>query len=311
MSAIIQKLRQRSTATTAAADPLAPATRSAAPPITIDPSWPQITAYGITIAIGEITPQIAASWLERNQHNRPMRETHANRISWLIKGERWRINGNSIKIDEDGNMSDGQHRCWGCIYANKSIVSVVVVGIKREAFATIDTMQAVRTMSDILVVAHDVKNRTKMVAGALNWLCHFEAGTIATFRKPNNRIENDMIEQAYSKHPKIADAVERVYKLGKLTNVSVLSFAYYLLSSRNQALANRFINAMEDPAALPLSDPFYMLRAALIGNKKRNPMMNIALIFKAANAANSGEQLRGLHWRVGGKNPEAFPELKV
>jgi hypothetical protein len=315
MSAIIERLKNRNKETVAPVEAVSP--RATAAPILPDNILAECkcSAYGITVAIEEIAPQRATAWLERNKKNRPIRQIHVKRISWLIVGGRWKLNGNSIKIDEDGNVLDGQHRLWACIEANMPIITIVVYNIKRDAFATVDTVQALRTATDVLKVTHDVSKRGKDISAALIWLSHLEADTIATYRRSGNRIENDVVETAYAKHPEIVDAVTRVSKLGKLANVAILAFVYYVLCQRNAALAARFINSLENPAALPINDPFYMLRASyvsLYSNPRRvNPIAVIAVTFKALNYAARNEKVSVLVWRGYGKAPEPFPELKV
>jgi hypothetical protein len=54
-----------------------------------------------------ITPDMAADWLKRNQHNRPLRKHLVQRIQEEIESNHWRVNGQTISFDEQGNILDG------------------------------------------------------------------------------------------------------------------------------------------------------------------------------------------------------------
>jgi hypothetical protein len=258
-----------------------------------------------------ITPEDATALLERNKLNRPLRDNHVRRIAKQISTGKWRFNGDTIKISTKDDILDGQHRLWAVIEAKKPIETILVHGIEAEAFATIDTIRAVRTGGDVLALNGAERYRNKLSA-ALTWLIRWQRKCIPNFRDPSNKVENSDIEQAYKANPGMFRAVERCARLQGLTNVSICAFFYYILFNRDPDLAERMVNTLENPAGVGVNDPFFRLRASFTAaSARRDGVSMIALMIKATNAAYADKDLRGLTWRNQGHNPEEFPKLEI
>ncbi len=238
-----------------------------------------------------ITPERATELLEHNQHNRPISQGHVNRISKQIRDGKWVFNGDTIKISTDGDVLDGQHRLWAVIEAKKPIETIIVHGVTREAFATIDTVRKMRNGSDVIALNGQMGYRRE-IASALMWLLRWQSDTLQTWKAADNKIENSDIEAAYATHgPGITRAAERTRNCRGLINHSVLAFLYYILANRDAELAERLMNTLEDPAGVATTDPFFKLRAffTLDHHKRKDPLVVIALAIKAINAAHRNE----------------------
>lgn len=276
---------------------------------------PQASARISTVLL---TPEMATKLLEHNSQNRPLSQAHANRIAKAITEGRWKFNGDTIKIADNDDILDGQHRCWAVVEANKPVETIIVRGVARDAFATIDTIRKMRTGGDTLSLAGVTRHRNT-VSTALTWLLRWQAkrpdGTTAIedFKQPGRKIENAHIEEAFSAHPNMVNAVERARGLRGLGNVGVLAFIFYVLHNRNAALAERMMETLEDPAAVAKSDPFFLLRQFLLSGtyRQRDAVMTIAIAFKAASAAHKGEKPGRLLWINQGAKRENFPKLAV
>ena len=264
------------------------------------------------LKIVTITPAMATKMLELNQLNRPLKQGHVDRIANQIKEGKWRFNGDTIKIATNHDILDGQHRLWACILADVSIETVVVEGIERDAFATIDTLRATRTFGDTLSLDGVTRNRRE-IGTALAWLIRWQNGVIPEFKQAKNRIENSDIEAIYAKHAAMTNAVERVRHAKSLISHAILGFLYYVLASRDLELADRFIDTLESPAGVAVNDPFFRFRAWLLqsleNKKRREPVLLIALAFKAWNYAKEGREIEALSWRNQGPTREKFPTL--
>lgn len=260
---------------------------------------------------GWVTPDMAARILEINQNNRPLRDYHARRIAALMQRGRWKVNGQTIKIGVTGDVLDGQHRLWAVIYSKCTVWLILIYGIKNDAFSTIDTVQMPRSGADVLAVNGLDHHRGK-TAAALQWLVRYERSTMETYRARDHRVENFDVEDAFSSHPDMIRAVERVRKLATVMNTSILAFIYYLLVSKDRELAERMCSTLEDPSTTPMSDPFYRLRASMLSggaDRRREPLMVIALTIKAVNAAHEKRPVDTLTWRSQGQTPEPFPKF--
>jgi hypothetical protein len=260
-----------------------------------------------------LTPQRATELLERNMLNRPLSDQHTQRIARQIIGGHWRYNGDTIKISTTGDVLDGQHRLWAIIEANIAVDTVIVYGIEPEAFATIDTVRRLRSGGDTIALSGQRAYRNQ-IAGALGWLLRYERGVIEAHRMPANRIENSDIQIAYGEHPGIERAVNAAMKARLVANPALTGFAYYVMSTVNPHIAETFIGAMIDPGALAVTHPFFQLRAYFLESKAKkikDPVMSIALTFKAANLIVAGREVSQLRWVNQGQKPEPFPKLDI
>ena len=258
-----------------------------------------------------LTPDDARSMLEFNKTNRPLNDQHVKRIAAQIRDGKWKFNGDTIKISEDNDVLDGQHRLWAIFEADIPVQTIVVTGIKPDAFATIDTLRKPRSGSDVLALL-GVTNQRSTISVALQWLIRWQRKVLEAYKAPSNRIENSDIEQAYRDNPGIARAAERANKLRAVGNPGLLAFFYFILTNRNPDLAERMFYTLENPSSIGVNDPFFRLRYYFCSDKTRkDALMSIALMIKAANAAHEGREVRALSWRNQGQNPEPFPTLAV
>jgi len=248
--------------------------------------------------------------LDHNTLNRPLDDNHVKRIANQIVSGKWRFNGDTIKISDTEQILDGQHRLWAVVEAKVPIQTILVKGIERDAFSTIDTLRKPRSGSDILALCGATRHRAHTSA-ALQWLLRWKKGIIETYRAPVNRIENSDIEVLYAENPGIERAIERVMKLRGLCNPTLVGFFYYILSNRSPELAERMVHTLENPAGIALNDPYFRLRMYFASEHRKDPIITIALMIKASNAAFYNKELRSLNWRSQGERPEEFPKLEV
>ena len=264
------------------------------------------------LQIVTVTPEMAVQILERNELNRPLNDQHVHRIARQITEGKWKFNGDTIKISSDHSVVDGQHRLWAIIEAKQAVDTIIVTGIERDAFATIDTLRKPRSGSDVIALAGTLKYRN-MIAAALGWLIRYQRGVLQTYNQPQNKVENSDIEAAFKEHPGIVRAVERCMPLRGLANPGIVAFAYYVALDRNGLLAEKLVDTLIDPAGVSINDPLFRLRSYFTSDhhKRKEAVMSIALMFKALNAARAGRKVSALSWKNQGRNPEAFPKLEV
>lgn len=259
-----------------------------------------------------LTPELATELLERNTLNRPLSDQHVSRIARQIKSGKWRFNGDTIKIADTNDVLDGQHRLWAVIEAKSPVETILVRGIAREAFATIDTLRKPRSGSDILTLngAHQYR---QIIASAIPWLIRWQRGTLLDYKAPKNRVENSDIEDTYNSHGGIVLAAERASKLKGIVSPGILTFFYYVMVNRNAMLAERMMRTLEHPTSVGFDDPFFVLRAQLMNsrNSRLGTLATVAWMIKAANAAHRNQAIKVLNWRNQGERPEPFPVLKI
>lgn len=93
-----------------------------------------------------ITPKMAEQLLRRNRPGANRKVSLATVIYYahqMAQGE-WPRTGQTIGFDENGVLTDGQHRLWGCLYSGASFVTFVVTDIPAipNLFAYIDNSRA-------------------------------------------------------------------------------------------------------------------------------------------------------------------------
>src|SRR6266849_1926769 len=259
-----------------------------------------------------LTPEEATRLLEYNTLNRPLNDQHVKRLATQIIDGKWRFNGDTIKFSAKGEILDGQHRLWAVVEAKIAIETIIVRGVEKDAFASIDTLRKPRNGADILALNGATKHRA-ITSAALQWLLRWQRGVLEKYAAPINRIENSDIEIAFENNPGIERAVSRVMGLRGLANPSLVGFFYYILTNRSPELAERMVFTLENPAGVTINDPFFRLRMYFSSDKvkRKDPVVTIALMIKAANAAYHGTEVRMLNWRNQGDRPEPFPKLEV
>lgn len=262
----------------------------------------------------KLTPTIATALLEHNALNRPLSQPHVDRIARQISEGKWKFNGDTIKISDDGAILDGQHRLWAVIMADKPVETILVKGIAREAFSTIDTIRKHRSGADILSLLGISRQRV-IISAALTWLLRWQRlqDRIGEYRNLKNKVENSDIEEMFASHRGMIDAVERVRRCRLITQPSLLAFLYYIFANRDPELAERFIDTLESPAGVSINDPFFKFRARMLeaveSERRRDPIVVFALAFKAWKAAAKGKTIETLSWRKQGRGAESFPTL--
>jgi len=176
----------------------------------------------------------------------------------------------------------------------------------------VDTLRKPRSGGDVIALAGITRHRNQ-ISEALKWLLRWQSGKLEEFKAPKNRIENSDVEAAFAENPAMVRAVERAMPLRSLGTPSIIAFLYFVIVNRNSELAERMMATLEDPAGIGVNDPFFRLRTYFTADhhKRKEPLMTIALAFKAANAAHEGRKLQALAWRSQGKSPEEFPRLQI
>ena len=259
-----------------------------------------------------ITPEEAASILRANKNNRPISGSAVKAyVKDMLRGA-WRFNGDAIRIDEDDNLLDGQHRLLACVRSGVPLEVVMMEGLSREVFTTIDTGKK-RNASDILSM-EDYKHTTSLAAG-VRFLIDWDNGarSINSFAGGYGITNDDVLGYVRS-HPEIAEQATlcktKYTKICGLVGASAAVGCLHLLCKKDEELAHEFFHKLASGSGLNQDDVIFQLRERLIslslsGHKLRAGG-KAQLIISAWNKLRSG--------RVTGKvlfKPEKpVPEVK-
>lgn len=184
----------------------------------------------LSAAIETITPAIAADLLNRNTHNRRLSESFVDLYCEDIANGRWSMNGEAIKIAEDGTLLDGQHRLAAIVKANTDVTTLVVRGLPIETQGTMDIGRK-RAVRDVLHIGN-VPNAST-VASIANTLVRWnKTSKISEFRFCS--VSNVQVQSYIDAHPEIVNSAHfaRSQSAGNPMQRSVVGVLHYLANVR-------------------------------------------------------------------------------
>jgi hypothetical protein len=234
-----------------------------------------------------ITPEEAAKWLEANHFNRPVREKHVKFLADQMRNGQWLLNGQAIIISDGEEILDGQHRLKAIIEAGTPVRSVVVYGIEREAFKTIDT-GIVRTGGDALILHNPTMGNgiCKAVAISVPWCIRLEQG----LAQRRLRISNTDVLEYVKEHPSLWQCAEVLNGFARTARPLPLGAGvalYEVFARKHPQIADVFMANLFTGEMLAKKDPEYILRTAFLrdaDNVRKYPMdIRMKMSIKAWN----------------------------
>ena len=233
-----------------------------------------------------ITPALAAEYLKLNTHNRPCSTTRIADLAGAMKRGEWINNGDAIRFSDDGVLLDGQGRLKACISAGVSFTTLVVRGLPRDAFKTMDLGKK-RNLADMLAIDGE-KNTTKL-ARALRFLAMYEAGTFS-----GGTYTPQQLEDCLRRHPGVRNWMAPNKQMYKVTGHAAIVLAVcYLGSLTRPHAAEVFMRLLLDGAGLEKGSPVLTLRDRLQQDRaatSKLPASYVAqLVIHAYNAFANGD----------------------
>src|SRR5574340_1095955 len=175
-------------------------------------------ASAISASVETITPELAGDLLAKNPHNRKLRDSRVRRYAEDMIAGRWKVNAETIKIDEDGNILDGQHRLAAIISADMSIPMPVARNVPSTTFDTVDT-GAPRIVADALFISK--KSSSVQLGSALGYLWRYRNGG-AFARVPGLRTPTiQELEQLLIKEPTLESHIQAGYALSRKLHIKI------------------------------------------------------------------------------------------
>jgi hypothetical protein len=230
-----------------------------------------------TVAIETITPKMAAEWLQKSHSNqRNLTNSHMWHLAQQMESGQWKMNGESIIIDWDGNIADGQHRLHSVIKSGAACDFVVVRGIDPSCFPTIDRGKP-RSNGNVFAINGIANYNTAAAAvgGVLNYRRAMlvpikkegeiigHGGSLNSYIRPST---TDMLEE-YEKHPakyehaiKIALACRKKAPPSCVATVAALAL---IDGKMGEEWVDEFWKSFESGANLAPKSPILKLRDRL------------------------------------------------
>ena len=95
---------------------------------------------GLRIEEFNVTPELAAVYLEKNVSNRKLSRGQVLLISKQMQEGKWKKTGDTIKFSVTGRLLDGQHRLSAIVDSGVSQFLMVARGLDSNAFDVLDTI---------------------------------------------------------------------------------------------------------------------------------------------------------------------------
>lgn len=198
-------------------------------------------------AIVKLTPQLALQYLLKNKNNRPLSskvDVYANDM----KEGRWKENGESIIIDKNGHIKDGQHRLTATVRADYTWNVPIVSDVDPDVMDTIDTGKN-RSLSDVLKIEGYYSPNVfaaitiKMIYFDWGWTTSANSGgKRASKKQVTNKIGLNYAKEHRKMITDITKLANRLYErqLEKIHSRSDIGLFIYIIT-RGHGIDNPFI----------------------------------------------------------------------
>lgn len=259
----------------------------------------------------DLTPERAAELLDRNPRNRKISPRYAANVLRAIENDEWELNGEAIKVDVDGYILDGQHRCWAVVESGKTIKTFIIEGLPAHTQDTMDTGKS-RSLMDVLSI-HKEASASALASIVRGLRMRDRFGVRAALANAGTVTTKECL--AYlDENPWIREIVQPCRKVAREAKVSasVVSVLWVEFAELDAQDAEWFFDHLASGESLDSQHPVYVLRKSLAALDKargeRNRVYVGALVIKAWNKFRDGESISMLRYRPGGSSPEPFPE---
>lgn len=275
--------------------------------------------HQLQYSIVELTPEKARAILNKNKRNRRIAPGHVMRVAAAIQRNEWRLNGDAIKIDTDGNLVDGQHRCLAVIEADQPITTILIEGVEPDAQSTMDLGRP-RTLRDLLRM-DEVKDYS-LVAAIVNMVMKVEdrwqaqdRGQLGTTKRHTNTVTllHDVYNANAERYGDAALSARRMY-VGVRWPLSSLGAVAYFAATPHPEEWENFVVSVETGENLLHGDPALALRTAALNRTSHHGKMvdsiyAFAVATKAWNCFYENRTIVKIPFALNGSRREQLPRV--
>jgi len=248
-----------------------------------------------------VTPAMAEVFLTFNANNRPVRSQSVLRLADDLRNHRWKYNGETVKVDNQGQLIDGQHRMHAILHSGIAADMLMVWGVERAARMTMDT-GSVRTVGDFIIMRGEATGVAAGVAASVvNRLIKWERGNAASINSANTPTKVEQTDYYYKHQREINEAVQATSTrmLAFLGGPGQRAFMFAACARANRQKARDFFDLLTGTSTgqpLGPDHPVNVLRTRFLLDKElaQLPNARIELCFRAFNAFMRGERPKKL-----------------
>jgi len=241
-----------------------------------------------------IGPAEATAFLKGNEHNRNLSDSRVTELANAMTNGEWRLNGEAIKLSEDGTLLDGQHRLSAVVKSGVTIEILLITGLPIQTQETMDLGRK-RTTADAWKIRGEINVNVLAATARRAWMWdngnhkftpHFAPtpGQLSEYLAANGSLRRS------------ADVGTRVNAHFRPASATVTGVAHHLFQRIDQGAAAEFFAQLETGAKLDVGHPVLTLRDRLMRDKasqKKPPFyVNLAYYTRAWNAVREGRDLQ-------------------
>lgn len=254
----------------------------------------------IEVRLVEVTPKLAAYWLDHNEVNRRHRprlvDCYATDMDLgLWKGD---LTVEPIKISRTGQLLDGQNRCMAIVKLNKPVKMWVATGLADEAQKYMD-LAAARTATDIARLAELKNSSHTMSIGRADLLNPEGPGPNMIANLKPKASAPQIVDHVLS-DPNIELAAEAAVNLrGHLPGTpTAIGYSWLQTYRVDPAATSEFFESLKQLTFKQLQDPRKAVLRSLqnldreMGSANKNKMFaTVSVLTRGWNAWRKGEEM--------------------
>lgn len=251
-----------------------------------------------------VSPYLAKQLLQKNNSNRRVSKETVNLYANDMLEKRWKENtAEFIKISEDGEILDGQHRLLAIVESGCSIYFEIAYNVSKSVFDVLDTGK-IRSSADIFSI-EKIENYTIISATVKSYLAlsrNHRADLNSSSK--SHKLTNTIILEEYKRRPEfwqqVASFSHKCYKnFAQILPASFIGTLYSYFYDISPEDSRNFINQLCSGESISNSS-ISVLRQSLLKDKvsqrKMLPQDKLAIIVKTWNAFRKGKTYRILKY---------------
>lgn len=202
------------------------------------------TAGAVTCKLTLMTPEGAQRLLKENTRNRPLSQPIVRKLAIAMTEGRFKINGDTIRVDSKRRLLDGQHRLHAIAHTGVPQWMILVEGLDPSVFDTIDQGK-VRSGGDIFAIC-GVKN-SSYVSTSVVILWQWEQGYTLGVGQTRFMPTMDQRVQTFDRHKQLETVVaDVVHHRNAMRGVYQSSYAglHYLFRQQHKPASDRMLRLL-------------------------------------------------------------------
>ena len=234
-----------------------------------------------------------------------------------ILGGNWVFNHQGLAFDEDGHLTDGQHRLEAIVKADKiepgiTVPLMITWNLPRESNTKVDLVRRRSTATLLGMMGMASSGRLNTALRLLHLYDNADFDELYSASHWGTIPSWDEIKKTLEEHPLVEEGVRVGGQIQTLITPSAAAAGWVICSERYPAELNaEFVAGLKSGAMLPKGDPRLALREwaanrKMLG-KRTDPSHHLAIYLKAFRAFAEGSQiLRSIAFKPNG---ERFPRI--